>query len=100
GKNAYPFHSFRNGTFQTTAAATVTATGDIFPLSQTQTHHSFEGRNVIREASFTEYKKDAAAGSGKEGEKEKMFDLWENTNNDRIHARPVYDWVMAIDLNA
>jgi MoCo/4Fe-4S cofactor protein with predicted Tat translocation signal len=100
GKNAYPFHSFRNGTFQTTAAATLTATGDVFPLSQTQTHHSFEGRNVIREASFTEYKKDAAAGSGKEGEKEKMFDLWENTNNDHIHARPVYDWVMAIDLNA
>nr|WP_067058620.1 TAT-variant-translocated molybdopterin oxidoreductase [Mucilaginibacter sp. L294] len=100
GKNAYPFLSFRNGTFQTTAAATIAGTGDIFPLSQTQTHHSFEGRNVIREASFTEYKKNPAAGSGKEGEEEKMFDLWENTNEDHIHARPVYDWVMAIDLNA
>jgi MoCo/4Fe-4S cofactor protein with predicted Tat translocation signal len=100
GKNAFPFLSFRNGTFQTTATANLKGTGDIFPLSQTQTHHSFEGRNVIREATFTEYKKDAAAGSGKEGEKEKMFDLWENTNEDHIHARPVYDWVMAIDLNA
>ncbi|MCO5935684.1 TAT-variant-translocated molybdopterin oxidoreductase [Mucilaginibacter sp. RB4R14] len=100
GKNAYPFLSFLNGTFQTNASATVKATGDIFPLSQTQTHHSFEGRNIIREATFTEYKKDARAGSGKEGEEEKMFDLWENTNEDTIHARPVYDWVMAIDLNA
>jgi MoCo/4Fe-4S cofactor protein with predicted Tat translocation signal len=100
GKNAYPFLSFLNGTFQTNSSATVKATGDIFPLSQTQTHHSFEGRNVIREATFTEYKKDARAGSGKEGEEEKMFDLWENTNEDHIHARPVYDWVMAIDLNA
>jgi molybdopterin-containing oxidoreductase family iron-sulfur binding subunit len=99
GKNAYPFLSFLNGTFQTNASATVTATGDIFPLSQTQTHHSFEGRNVIREASFTEYKKNPAAGSGAEGEHEK-YDLWENTNEDHIHARPVYDWVMAIDLNA
>jgi MoCo/4Fe-4S cofactor protein with predicted Tat translocation signal len=100
GKNAFPFLSFRNGTFQTTATANLKGTGDIFPLSQTQTHHSFEGRNVIREATFTEYKKDAAAGSGNDGEKEKMFDLWENTNEDHIHARPVYDWVMAIDLNA
>jgi MoCo/4Fe-4S cofactor protein with predicted Tat translocation signal len=99
GKNAYPFLSFRNGTFQNTVAATVTATGDIFPLSQTQTHHSFEGRNVIREATFTEYKKNPAINSGRDGEHEK-YDLWENTNNDRIHARPVYDWVMAIDLNA
>ncbi|TSD62940.1 4Fe-4S dicluster domain-containing protein [Inquilinus sp. KBS0705] len=98
GKNAYPFHSFRNGTLQTTAAATVTGTGDIFPLSQTQTHHSFEGRNVIREATFKEYVKNPASGSGNEGEKK--YDLWENTNEDRIHARPVYDWVMAIDLNA
>lgn len=99
GKNAYPFLSFLNGTFQTNASATITATGDIFPLSQTQTHHSFEGRNVIREASFTEYKKNPAAGSGAEGEHEK-YDLWEATNEDHIHARPVYDWVMAIDLNA
>jgi MoCo/4Fe-4S cofactor protein with predicted Tat translocation signal len=99
GKNAYPFLSFRNGTFQNTVAATVTATGDIFPLSQTQTHHSFEGRNVIREATFTEYKKNPATNSGRGGDHEK-FDLWENTNEDRIHARPVYDWVMAIDLNA
>jgi MoCo/4Fe-4S cofactor protein with predicted Tat translocation signal len=99
GKNAYPFLNFLNGTFQTNASATVSGTGDIFPLSQTQTHHSFEGRNVIREASFTEYKKNPAAGSGSDGEHEK-YDLWENTNEDHIHARPVYDWVMAIDLNA
>jgi Fe-S-cluster-containing dehydrogenase component len=99
GKNAYPFLNFLNGTFQTNASATISGTGDIFPLSQTQTHHSFEGRNVIREASFTEYKKNPAAGSGSDGEHEK-YDLWENTNEDKIHARPVYDWVMAIDLNA
>ncbi|MDB5060727.1 MAG: molybdopterin oxidoreductase, partial [Mucilaginibacter sp.] len=71
GKNAFPFHSFRNGTFQTTAAATVTATGDIFPLSQTQTHHSYEGRSVIRETSFKEYVKNPSSNSGKDGEHQK-----------------------------
>ncbi|WP_374949230.1 TAT-variant-translocated molybdopterin oxidoreductase [Mucilaginibacter sp.] len=93
GKNAFPFHSFRNGTFQTTATATVTATGDIFPLSQTQTHHSYEGRSVIREASFTEYVKNPSVNSGKEGEHQK-YSLWDE------YERPAYNWVMAIDLNA
>jgi MoCo/4Fe-4S cofactor protein with predicted Tat translocation signal len=96
GKNAYPFYNLLNGTFQTTSAVSVKSTSDIFPLSQTQTHHSFEGRNVIREATFTEYKKNPAAGSGKEGEEEKPYDLWENSK----HEKPIYDWVMAIDLNA
>jgi MoCo/4Fe-4S cofactor protein with predicted Tat translocation signal len=99
GKNAFPFQSFRNGTFQTTAVANLKGTGDIFPLSQTQTHHSFEGRNIIREATFTEYKKNPSINSGSNREHTE-YDLWENTNEDRIHARPVYDWVMAIDLNA
>jgi NAD-dependent dihydropyrimidine dehydrogenase PreA subunit len=93
GKNAFPFHSFRNGTFQTTAAATVTATGDIFPLSQTQTHHSYEGRSVIRETSFKEYVKNPSSNSGKEGEHQK-YSLWDE------YERPAYNWVMAIDLNA
>ncbi|MBD1392819.1 TAT-variant-translocated molybdopterin oxidoreductase [Mucilaginibacter glaciei] len=93
GKNAYPFHSFRNGTFQTTASATVKATGDIFPLSQTQTHHSYEGRTVIREASFKEYVKNPSVNSGKEGEHQ-TFSLWDE------YERPAYNWKMAIDLNA
>ncbi|MFA6085480.1 TAT-variant-translocated molybdopterin oxidoreductase [Mucilaginibacter sp.] len=93
GKNAFPFHSFRNGTFQTTAAATVTPTGDIFPLSQTQTHHSYEGRSVIRETSFKEYVKNPSSNSGKDGEHQK-YSLWDE------YERPAYNWVMAIDLNA
>jgi ferredoxin len=89
-------YNLLSGTFQTVSAVTVTKTSTIFPLSQTQTHHSFEGRNVIREATLVEYQKDPAAGSGKEGEHEGFYDLWENSP----HDKPVYDWVMAIDLNA
>ena len=94
GKNAYPLHSFRNGTVQTTAVAKISATGDQIILAQTQTHHSYEGRNIIREASFTQYKKNPYVNSGKDGEHKDYKSLWEN------HDRPTFNWVMAIDLNA
>ena len=65
GQNAYPFMTYRNGTFQTTAVAFINKTGESSPLAQTQTHHSYEGRNsIIRETTFTEYKKDPYAASG------------------------------------
>ncbi len=93
GANAYPFYSYRNGTFQTTGVATVKATGEKDPLAQTQTHHSYEGRNVIRETTLSKYVKDPTSGSGK-GEDKKDYSLWDE------YERPQYDWVMAIDLNA
>jgi MoCo/4Fe-4S cofactor protein with predicted Tat translocation signal len=100
GKNAYPFFSLRNGTFQTSAPVAFSKTGVNSPLAQTQTHHSIEGRNsIIKEATFTEYVKDAAAGSGN-GEGKKNYQanelFWQNWKEDK----PAYDWVMAIDLNA
>jgi MoCo/4Fe-4S cofactor protein with predicted Tat translocation signal len=99
GKNAFPFYSFRNGTFQTSAVvSTFDKTSVKSPLAQTQTHHSYEGRSVIREAKFSEYKKNPAVHSGNEGG-HKNYDeesLWDVPS----HDRPVYDWVMAIDLNA
>jgi MoCo/4Fe-4S cofactor protein with predicted Tat translocation signal len=94
GKNAYPLLSFRNGTIQNTTTTKISATGDQIILAQTQTHHSYEGRNVIREAKFTEYKKNPYHGSGKEGEHKVYESLWEN------YDKPTYNWVMAIDLNA
>lgn len=93
GKNAYPFASFSNGTVGRTLVATISKTGDVSPLAQTQTHHSYEGRDVIREVSLKEYLKDPAAGTD-HGKEHKTYDLWE------AHERPVYDWKMAIDLNA
>ncbi len=100
GKNAYPFYSLRNGTFQTAAVAEYKKTGENSPLSQTQTHHSIEGRNsVIKEATFAEYIKNPAAGSGRE-EGHKNYNennlFWQDYELDK---KP-YNWVMAIDLNA
>jgi MoCo/4Fe-4S cofactor protein with predicted Tat translocation signal len=97
GKNAFPFHSFRNGTFQASAIATFSKTGDNVILAQTQTHHSFEGRNVIRETTFKEFLKDPSSSSGDERKHKKYDDLfWQDYESEK---KP-YSWVMAIDLNA
>jgi len=92
GKNAFPFVSFVNGTMQYASSVTITPTGGFYELAQTQTHHSFEGRAVIKEATFAAYLKDPAAGNEK-GE-HKDYDLWDQ------YEKPGNNWVMAIDLNA
>ena len=94
GQNAYPFLAWSNGTFQSSNNVTITKTGAVEELAQTQTHHSIEGRNIIREATFAEYIKDPAHGSGNHGEKHKTYDLWNK------YEQPGHNWVMAIDLNA
>ena len=95
GKNAYPFTSFSNGTSKYIASVSISPTGDREELAQTQTHHSFEGRNVIREASFKDFLKDPAAGSGNH-HKHKVYDLWTTDKHEKLGN----NWVMAIDLNA
>jgi hypothetical protein len=52
GQNAFPFVSFSNGTSKYATTVQLTGTGRREELAQTQTHHSFEGRNIIREATF------------------------------------------------
>ncbi|WP_432709951.1 TAT-variant-translocated molybdopterin oxidoreductase [Pedobacter sp.] len=94
GKNAYPFVNFVNGTQQYATTVSLSKTGAFYELAQTQTHYSFEGRNIIREATFAEYVKDPAAGSGNHGAKHKTYDLWD------AYETPMNNWVMAIDLNA
>lgn len=94
GQNAYPFLVMSNGTFQFVNNVTITKTGAVEELAQTQTHHSFEGRNIIREATFAQYKEDATHGSGNHGAKHETYDLWNK------YEQPGHNWVMAIDLNA
>ncbi|MBS1531799.1 MAG: TAT-variant-translocated molybdopterin oxidoreductase [Bacteroidetes bacterium] len=95
GKNAFPFLNFVNGTFQTAAVAKITKTGGNYIFAQTQTHHSIEGRNtIVRETTFKEYVKDPSSNSGGSLKHKPYESLWDE------YQRPVYDWVMAIDLNA
>lgn len=92
GKNAYPFISFNNGTFQNVTSASISKARGKYELAQTQTHHSIEGRNIIRETTLKEYLQDPYAGTGKGHEKK--YDLW------KTYEQPGHNWVMAIDLNA
>jgi molybdopterin-containing oxidoreductase family iron-sulfur binding subunit len=94
GKNVYPLMKFANGSLQNAVAVTVTAAGGKRELAQTQTHHSYEGRNIIRETTFGEYVKDPHAGTGSHGMEHKTYDLWPE------HKQIGHSWVMAIDLNA
>lgn len=94
GKNAYPFASLVNGTVQFATSATVNKVSETYELAQTQTHHTIEGRNIIRETTFANYIEDPAHGSGNRGEKHKTYDLWNK------YEQPGHSWVMAIDLNA
>src|SRR5690606_17729277 len=94
GKNAYPFVRLANGSLQFSNSVKLSKAAGTYELAQTQTHHTIEGRNVIRETTFANYKKDATHGSGNSGHKHKTYDLWNK------YEQPGHSWVMAIDLNA
>jgi len=95
GKNAFPFLTLRNGTLQSAGVVDIKPTGDNIELAQTQTHHSIEGRNAIRETTLKDYLKDPYHNSGRSGSDHKAYtSLWDE------YQRPTYNWVMAIDLNA
>ena len=92
GKNAYPFVPFVNGTFQNAASVTISKVGGQYELAQTQTHHSFEGRNIVRETTLKDYIKDPTSGTGHRHVNQ--AELWDE------YDHPIHNWVMAIDLNA
>lgn len=94
GVNAFPFASVINGTVQFQAKASVSKAAGIYELAQTQTHHTIEGRNIIRETSFAKYLKDPNSESGRFADTHQTYDLWNK------FEQPGHRWVMAIDLNA
>jgi len=94
GENAYPLAKVANGSVQFHTTATISKTGGKYELAQTQTHHSYEGRNIVRETTFADYKKDPHAGTTAHGAAHHNYDLWPE------HKKIGHNWVMAIDLNA
>ena len=92
GKNAYSLVSFNGKTYSYSAAdVTVEKTGDDYELPQTQTHHTIEGRDLIREASLKEFVKDPSAGNHKHAH---IITLWDE------HDSKGHRWAMAVDLNS
>ncbi len=94
GKNAYPFAKLANGTVQFNTTATLAKARGTYELAQTQTHHTIEGRNVIRETTFAKYQENPGHNAGKWTDSHKTYDLWNK------YEQPGHKWVMAIDLNA
>lgn len=94
GKNAYPFVKLQNGTMQYNTTAKLAKASGSYELAQTQTHHTIEGRNIIRETSFAKYQENPAHNAGRWTDTHKTYDLWNK------YEQPGHKWVMAIDLNA
>lgn len=101
GFDVYPTRSFKNGSYTNIAAGvTITKGSTRYELARTQTHHSIEGRDLVREASLPAYVKDNRVANHdhhglirdpkKNGQ---LYTLWEE------HDNKGHKWAMAIDLN-
>lgn len=92
GKNAYGLTNFAGENVQYSRAdVTVEKASGEYELAQTQTHHTIEGRDIIREASLKEFIKDPKAGNHKHAH---IISLWDERDS-KGHR-----WAMAIDMNA
>lgn len=94
GKNVFPFATFAGGTVRYNTTAQLSKARGNYELAQTQTHHTIEGRNIIRETTFAKYQEDPGHNAGRFIDDHKTYDLWNK------YEQPGHRWVMAIDLNA
>ncbi|MBL0046986.1 MAG: TAT-variant-translocated molybdopterin oxidoreductase [Bacteroidetes bacterium] len=111
GTNAYALIGNSNGAMAyTNFDVKVGGSIEKYSLASTQTHHTLMGRNMVKEASLAEYKKDSKAGNEREMFKVKEghehvektaeeLDLWATKD---YPAQPTTDlkWSMSIDLNS
>jgi molybdopterin-containing oxidoreductase family iron-sulfur binding subunit len=93
GVNTAPIRT--SGAFWYATGATVTKTGATAEIARTQTHHTMEGRPVVREASLEEYR--SKPNFARDMVRFETINLFADEDT------PKYDglkWGMAIDLNA
>ncbi len=96
GKNLYPMLSLIEGTksFDVYDVQLAVEAGT-YPLAKTQSHHSMEGRELIRDTSLEAYLEDPQSGNETRLEvKKHLKSLYPEATFDGLH------WGMAIDLNA
>jgi len=103
GENVYPLAGTVNGYFANyNSGASLEVTDEVYKIAQTQTHHTFMGREtIIQDAVLKEYKEDPKAGryefkvATSEGPKDpSTISLWQG------HKYPNHHWNMIIDLNS
>lgn len=97
GTNLYPFVGTENGTRQyfVSSAKVEKVPGKTFELAISQTHHSMEGRPIVRETTLADYIKNPVSGNELKAEHE--------AKSVTLYEAPVYNghhWGMAVDLNS
>jgi Fe-S-cluster-containing dehydrogenase component len=98
GVNAFPLFSSNGGNRSfTVSGVEITKGEESYSLAQTQTHHSIEGRDLVREATYSDWKKNAKAGNDKPHPH--VYTIWEKRDYLK-DGSPNHRWAMAIDLNA
>ncbi|MCC7297781.1 MAG: TAT-variant-translocated molybdopterin oxidoreductase [Bacteroidia bacterium] len=98
GKNAYPLVSMTNGNRNyVVSGVEITKADDTYHLAQTQTHHSIEGRDLVKEGTLADWKKNKKAGNNA-GDTH-VYTIWEKRDYLK-DGSPNHRWAMAIDLNA
>ncbi len=95
GVNVYPLVKMENNSRRFTInGVEIATTGSTGLMALAQGHHSMEGRPIVREATYEEWKKDPAAGNEMHEEvKKHSTSLYPKTNF------PGHKWGMVIDLN-
>lgn len=90
GVNAYPFAKEQGGRMVFSGMPVkITPQKGHYDLAVTQGHHSMEGRQIVAETSFNEYK------SGQDAvHRHKMFSIWPE------HKYEGHKWAMSVDLNS
>jgi Fe-S-cluster-containing dehydrogenase component len=82
------------------SGATLTKTGQSYPLSCTQDHWSMEGRPIVREVSVTQYQKHPDFAKRMNVEEAPMAaPLYPNPLK-KVEPTALHQWGMSIDLNA
>src|SRR5262249_50762018 len=95
GFNAYQLRT--SGALHFVKGATLTPTGQTYPLSCTQDHWSMEGRPIIREANLEQYRKRPDfAKNMKQEEPPVVSSLYPNPF-DQVKQQGLHQWGMSID---
>jgi MoCo/4Fe-4S cofactor protein with predicted Tat translocation signal len=92
GANAYPWAPLVGGLRRSYASdVSLEKTGRREPLAATQTHHSMEGRPIVRETTLGRYREDPSRGATDDHE---QHSLWAG------HPPGEHQWGMAVDLSS
>ena len=95
GVNAFLWVGSRNGYREyTRAGIKLELTGKTYPLARTQTHHTMEGRPIVRETTLKEYQADPSAGN--------HFHLEAEAHHQTLYPEAKFDgyhWGMVVDQN-